>query len=46
MKLTEKDRKFMFQAIVKKANRLARFDDYYHQNWNFTVSVMVISIIL
>ena len=27
VKLTEKDRKFTFQAIVKKKNRLARFDD-------------------
>ena len=26
-KITEKDRKFTFQAIVKKANHLARFDD-------------------
>ena len=27
VKLMEKDRKFTFQAIVKKANRLARSDD-------------------
>ena len=27
VKLTGKDRKFTFQAIVKKVNRLARFDD-------------------
>ena len=27
VKLTEKDRKFTFQAIVRKANRLARLDD-------------------
>ena len=27
VKLTEKDRKLMFQAIVKRANRLARFYD-------------------
>ena len=27
VKITEKDRKFTFQAIVKKASRFARFDD-------------------
>ena len=35
IKITEKDRKFTFQAIVKKPNRLARFDDQDHQNRNF-----------
>ena len=43
---TERIENFTFQAFVKKANHLARFDDYDHQNRNFTVSIMVVSIIL
>ena len=38
--------KVTFQAIVKEVSCFACFDDQDHQNWNFTVSVMVVSIIL
>ena len=31
---------------MKKANFLARFVNEDHQNWNFTVSKMVVSVIL
>ena len=37
---------FTFQAFVKMANSLARYDDQEHQNQNFTASIMVVSIIL
>ena len=45
-KRIENERIFTFQAFVKLANHLARFDDWDHQNWNFTVSKMAVSIIL
>ena len=48
---TEKDRKLLlristFQRFVKKANHLVHFVDLSHQNQNFMVSSMVVSIML
>ena len=44
VQLKSKDRKFTFQAFVK-TNHLTHFDDWDHQNWNFVVSIMIVSII-
>ena len=44
-KRIESERIFTFQ-FMKKANHLARFNDYDHQNWNFRVSKTLVSIIL
>ena len=49
VKNTEKDRKlkdFTFQMSMKKANHLARFNDYDYQTRNFMVSKTALSIIL
>ena len=42
----ENERILTFLAFVKKANHLTRSNDWDHQNRNFTVSKLVISIII
>ena len=43
-KRIENERIFAFQAIVKKTNHLARFDDLDHQKRNFMVSKTLVSL--
>ena len=46
LKTVKRKEFLLFCTVVKKTNHFTQFDELDHQNWNFMMSKMVVSIIL